>query len=381
MISSKIFYVLVTLVLAIFSVAYTGKLPVILILTLYIVGALTAAWSLFARGKMHVTLRVEEADGEGNVPYRIHVNNTSLFPVTYCEAALCCVNLFDESSAKQRVRFTIPPRGRQEMSGTLFTDAAGAYELSCDKIFYTDWFKLFRRKIKEPAPVQFYIWPDCHVIQAQLVTIPEEDTSSSRYSPDKAGAVPGDFFGVRDYREGDRLQYVHWKLTGKTGAIVVKEFSLPRKNAITLLIEFSGAADRGIKKVVLDAATTLSGFFLEGRVEHELCFLRDGHIVRYEIPTREMLYEALKDLLSQPPEMGEGQPALSALQASGHRHLICVTGNRAAMDNTVLHRQTVPAALLLVTRDDTVESMFTGNLHIVPVDAADVQKSLMGLEL
>ena len=379
MILSKIFYALLTLVLLIFSIAYTGTLPVVLLLTLYIVAAGTAVWSLFARKKMRVTLYVEESDDEGNVPYRIHVDNASFFPVTFCEATLCCVNRFDEQSARQRVRFTIPPRGIQEMSGVLHTETAGAYEIVCDKIFFTDWFKLFRRKIKAPEPVYFHIWPRCHAIQAQLVTIPKEDITSSHYSPDKAGAVPGDFFGVRDYREGDRLQYVHWKLTGKTGAIVVKEFSLPRKNAITLLMEFSGAVDKTIKNAMLDAATTLSGFFLEGQVEHELCFLRDGHILRYEIPTRTSLYEALKDLLSQPPETGEEQPALSALQASAHRHLICVAGDKTAADNPVLHSQAVPAVLLLVAREG--EPVFADNLRIVPVDAAHVQKSLMRLEL
>ncbi len=384
MIPVKIFYVLLTIVLMIFSVGYQGTLPVMLLITLYIVAILTAVWSFLARRRISVTLKAGESDLKGGVPYRIHVQNGSLFPITFCEVSLRCVNRFDGEEAKQRVHFTVPPRGAQEMSGMLQTQGAGTYELDCTKVFFTDWFRLFRRKLGTPAPVRFTVWPHAHPIQASLHTIPEEDPTASRVSPDKVGSVPGEFFGVREYREGDRLQYVHWKLTGKTGAFVVKEFSLPRKNSVTLLMEFSGAPDTVIKNAVLDTAATLSALFLEAQVEHELCFLRGGVIHRFEILSRELLYEALRELLSRPPETGTGQPALSALtQPGANRHLVVITGDPQAGEHPVLHGQVVPAALLLVSREDAPAPTSTAGdkLRVLPVCAADVQKSLMGLEL
>lgn len=44
----------------------------------------------------------------------------------------------------------------------------------------------------------------------------------------RPGYDPGEVFGIREFRDGDRLQNVHWKLSAKADELIVKENSLPK---------------------------------------------------------------------------------------------------------------------------------------------------------
>ena len=62
---------------------------------------------------------------------------------------------------------------------------------------------------------------------------PEGD--GQRYSLRRPGSDPTELFGLREYQPGDRLNRVDWKLSQKTGAILVREGSLPVSDRVVLL--------------------------------------------------------------------------------------------------------------------------------------------------
>ena len=47
----------------------------------------------------------------------------------------------------------------------------------------------------------------------------------------------GGAFEVHAYRDGDPLQRVHWKLTAKTGEMLVREFNLPKREVLLLQVD------------------------------------------------------------------------------------------------------------------------------------------------
>ena len=44
---------------------------------------------------------------------------------------------------------------------------------------------------------------------------------------DKSGDDPSEVFDIREYRQGDRLSRIHWKMTAKEEELMVKEYSRP----------------------------------------------------------------------------------------------------------------------------------------------------------
>ena len=45
------------------------------------------------------------------------------------------------------------------------------------------------------------------------------------------------FFDIREYADGDKIQRIHWKLSSKTGDLMVKEGSLPLMKEIHIFID------------------------------------------------------------------------------------------------------------------------------------------------
>ena len=57
-----------------------------------------------------------------------------------------------------------------------------------------------------------------------------------------------DFFGTREYREGDSLRYIHWPSTARHGELIVKEFEIRASSEVTFLIDLHRNSDIGTEK-------------------------------------------------------------------------------------------------------------------------------------
>ena len=75
---------------------------------------------------------------------------------------------------------------------------------------------LFSKKMRFYADGASLILPETFPVDVELQHTPDlPDIESDRYSPVRAGDDPSELFGLRDYREGDPLRNIHWKLSVK----------------------------------------------------------------------------------------------------------------------------------------------------------------------
>ncbi len=90
-------------------------------------------------------------------------------------------------------------------------------------------------------------WP----IYPQRVPIPDRRLASLHRdrpaSPGLLGHRAGgheDFFGLREYREGDSIRLVDWKTTARLGELISRELSRPGPNDLMVLLDLRGGAMR-----------------------------------------------------------------------------------------------------------------------------------------
>ena len=57
------------------------------------------------------------------------------------------------------------------------------------------------------------------------------------YAQDRGGEDSAEIYDVREYRAGDRMQKVHWKLSARENTLYIKEFSYPLGATVVLLME------------------------------------------------------------------------------------------------------------------------------------------------
>ncbi|MBR4026347.1 MAG: DUF58 domain-containing protein [Lachnospiraceae bacterium] len=115
----------------------------------------------------------------------------------------------------------------------------GKNEIEVTKIRIYSLFGLLYMEKKWNQCVSVLVMPEVHAIHVKLT----ENTrnflgDADVYDDIRIGYDPSEVFEVRPYREKDKIQSIHWKLSAKMDDLMVKENSLPKACAVVLFPDF-----------------------------------------------------------------------------------------------------------------------------------------------
>lgn len=69
-----------------------------------------------------------------------------------------------------------------------------------------------------------------------------------------------DFFGTREYRQGDSLKFIHWPSTARHGQLIVKEFEIRASTEVTVLMDLHRDSCTGSgRETTLEYAVKIAG--------------------------------------------------------------------------------------------------------------------------
>lgn len=94
-----------------------------------------------------------------------------------------------------------------------------------------------------------------------------------------------DFFGTREYRQGDSLRHIHWPSTARHDRLIVKEFEPRVCTEATLILDLHRDADPGqerdsVLEYSVRIAASVAGYALERGHSVQLAgFAREPHLV------------------------------------------------------------------------------------------------------
>lgn len=117
------------------------------------------------------------------------------------------------------------PGGRLRAALTLSAAHSGRVEVRAAGARLLDAFGLFARNLPWEGEASVLVLPDLRPVEGE----PEETalSDSQDYSAGRAGTDPGETFQIRAYVPGDPIRQIHWKLSQKTGRLLVRELGLP----------------------------------------------------------------------------------------------------------------------------------------------------------
>lgn len=140
------------------------------------------------------------------------------------------------------------------------------------------------------------------------------DLDGSVYDEYRAGFDQSEVFEIRPYRPGDKTAQIHWKLSQKTDTLMLRQGSLPVKNALLLILEApqgkensESAADLSERAQRAAARLfSLSESLAEKGVQHHIGYLASDakNLTITEISGRESLTEHAGAILSSPLYLG-----------------------------------------------------------------------------
>ena len=223
--------------------------------------------SIFCGKNLSIELKLPKAAEQNGIwKGRLTLTNHSVLPVFLGKGTLLWENEFTGEKGEMPIAFSLGGKGKQviEIQGRSQWCGCIRFALNSWKSF--DFFGICSRKRKTELCSCTVVMPEKQKQDFSFLTKEGFDMESFRYYGSRPGDDPGETFDIREYREGDSIRQIHWKLTGKMDRLMIREKSFPVDDTVLILAEaFLPEKDPGTAQTLAEVfAAVLSSFMEQG---------------------------------------------------------------------------------------------------------------------
>ncbi len=255
--------------------------------------------------KCHLDIPITMVDQNMPVSVIVKMNNKSFLP---CGRADVRMRIRNSLAQKGKIRwFSIPSvsKKKSQYKFKVVLHGAGSHEVELIKlrIHSTLGLVTMTKRCKDFGSI--LVLPEIHSVPLQI----SDGTKNFLGDADvfdefRPGHDPGETFEIREYREKDKLQSIHWKLSAKTEDLMVKEHSLPRACAIVLLLELKEIPKKQIEVLIpsfLELISSISFCLMDNKTPHFIAWFskETGDVRRIRVDDEESFYIFLAHYLQE----------------------------------------------------------------------------------
>ena len=300
----------------------TSLITVAFALGLYVLVSIGAMVLRYFALTAHVAVPIGVAEPGQEITIEVHVHNRMPVAITKLRYEIVTRNLFLNDKYKTKLYGESVNPGDNVLQFTMIPQEAGNYEVELRRIWYYDLMGTLclHKRIRRSATVE---------VNPTLCAIPVALTEPTRsffgesenYDEFRGGEDPSETFQIREFRDGDKLQKIHWKLSAKMDDLVVKEDSEPKSSPVVLFLDYVLPRDKKSDKVdaFLGVAFSLSYSMMDAGLNHFVSWYSHTakDIVRVRVTGEETFFYAMSRYLS---DRYYGAPrALADLYAEKYR--------------------------------------------------------------
>ncbi len=194
---------------------------------------------LYSRVSISMLSVVHVAKRGEVVPISILVDNPTIFPITSLKIHLSYNNAYSSINYQKSIMVSVDANTKASVICNLLSEYAGNLEVTLRSVRVYDYLKLFSLRKRLRGELKVAILPAYYELsESQLLSRSSSMSESDYYSSLKSGDDSSEVFAIREYREGDRQQRIHWKLSRKLDQLMIKEFSDPLNCSLLLFADF-----------------------------------------------------------------------------------------------------------------------------------------------
>ncbi|MDE7288169.1 MAG: DUF58 domain-containing protein [Oscillospiraceae bacterium] len=336
-------YIILTIFIGIFHILYKGDLSFIILAFLFALPVVMFIILAIQVRLLRISVSSDNSVSERGKAalIRIIFHNRSILPIAACKISVKYRSVYmsdiPSKRSDEKYTITIPVKQRtvETVSLSLTPDHCGVVEFYIKNIKITDFlcFSFLFRKIGFADKI--IVLPNAFPMNGSLENGIVNGSESNIFSTVKAGDDPSEIFQLREYRDGDRHNRIHWKLSSRSESFIVKELSQPVNSKILILCDFSGCGDAGQTDMIFDMAMTLSSFFIRNGTVHTLAAAFDDcTLFTADISNDNELYAAFTGLCTNIGKLdrSHGIAEISSIAdntmmiRNGFSHVLAVTG-------------------------------------------------------
>ncbi len=167
---------------------------------------------------------VSAVETGNNVPLFIECKNNSFFPLFACEFIFTLKNLYKPNETQHKLSLPVLPKQTNRIQIPVETACSGMLSLEVSALKVSDYLHFVTGEIPLTLRVQVPVLPPTTTVTLPS-TAPVSDGLEEFTESDNKGNLSSDIKEIREYRPGDRLQRIHWKLSAKLDELLVKEMA------------------------------------------------------------------------------------------------------------------------------------------------------------
>ena len=297
--------------------------------------------------------------------YSLEIKNSKLTGCTHGKAIVEIKNLLTGSRKTKSISFSVNGKSTKNFINKIETNYCGKIQIELKELISEDFTGIYGKHKKCNKKTYSLVMPDTFPVNIEIGAGSQCDINSDEYSMYKSGNDPSETFAIREYRPGDKIKNIHWKLSEKLDDITVRELGLPVNNSVLLILDSLKISENGNWEKLMDRVGECTISVAQVLSDQNIPFTLAWHdadssqMRQNEILNNNELSEHISEVLSASPFEGETDILKEYEKDIGYAefaHIIIVTGNEGADKMDIYDDRNIKR--LICNETDTLSEKF-----------------------
>lgn len=250
------------------------------------------AANLLLKKRLHVAVMLPATTAKNTVVSgKIAVTNDGFLPVA---RVICRVSVLNDLTGEETFFETVMGVGARKTAQQSFlfeSGYCGRLYVSVKSVTLTDAFGILPMRARVKAAARMTVLPELFPVETgeRRFSAEAEDGYAEKKGDDRT-----EIFALREYRAGDDVRQIHWKLSSKLDELSLKEASLPTNRARLLFWDKKGAPAQ--IDALADSVASVANALLERGEAFRLCYPERDELIEWEIADETTLLQAIPAL-------------------------------------------------------------------------------------
>ena len=218
--------------------------------------------------KLYLDSSTTETEKMRQVSFSLALSNESPLPYPFVEAVITVPSENAVRSDSRLTMLSLIPFGSYVIENTAVFKYRGAYDIGVSDLYIYDLFHFFSYRVELNLFRQIFVLPRQLIMPGSSfgeVSVENTDSVVRRIGSDNTETAD-----IRAYVMGDSLRSIHWKLSGKTEELMVRQYSQNSENQTLIICDTAARFERGGEKFDTD----VNEYSVDGVVEAAIAIVK-----------------------------------------------------------------------------------------------------------
>lgn len=255
------------------------------------------AANLLVRKKLHAEICLPTTAAKGAaVMGTVLIKNKALLPAAKLYCRLRLVNDLTGEEQRQEIICGAGPGREQRREFLLESAVCGRIYVHIESLMLMDYCGLFALKVPVKAAARITVLPElfhCDVTVCSLAALSDDSAAPQR------GDDPTEVFQLREYRSGDDIRRIHWKLSSKLESLLLREPGRSISHSLLVLWDKRESCAPERMDAMAEVAASVCQAICDSGTPFDLCWTEKDEAELRQIRDEDALLQTLPALVTQ----------------------------------------------------------------------------------